>query len=64
MSAVPTTNAEVMSLFRRKNGFVPSPYEDDPPPMIIMHTIGARSGNEHLAPLRAIPAGDDLLVFG
>jgi deazaflavin-dependent oxidoreductase (nitroreductase family) len=64
MSAVPTTNAEVMSLFRRKNGFVPSPYEDDPPPMIIMHTIGARSGKEHLAPLRAIPAGDDLLVFG
>jgi hypothetical protein len=63
MSAVPTTNAEGMSLFRRKNGFVPSPYEDDPPPMIIMHTIGARSGNEHLAPLQPSP-GDDLLVFG
>ncbi|HET9660990.1 MAG TPA: nitroreductase family deazaflavin-dependent oxidoreductase [Thermomicrobiales bacterium] len=64
MSAVPTTNAEVISLFRRNNGLVPSPYEDDPPPMIIMHTIGARSGKEHLAPLRAIPAGDDLIVFG
>jgi deazaflavin-dependent oxidoreductase (nitroreductase family) len=32
--------------------------------MIIMHTIGARSGLEHLVPLRAIPAGDDLIVFG
>lgn len=32
--------------------------------MIIMHTIGARSGNEHLVPLRAIPAGDDLIIFG
>lgn len=32
--------------------------------MIIMHTHGARSGREHLVPLRAIPAGDDLLVFG
>ncbi len=64
MTTVPTTNAEVISLFRRNNGLVPSPYEDDPPPMIIMHTIGARSGNEHLVPLRAIPAGDDLLIFG
>lgn len=32
--------------------------------MIIMHTLGARSGKEHLVPLRAIPAGDDLIVFG
>jgi hypothetical protein len=64
MSTVPTTNAEVISLFRRNSGYVPSPYEDDPPLMIIMHTIGARSGLEHLVPLRAIPAGDDLIVFG
>jgi deazaflavin-dependent oxidoreductase (nitroreductase family) len=64
MPAVPTTNAEIISLFRRNDGLVPSPYEDDPPPMIIMHTLGARSGSEHLVPLRAIPAGDDLLVFG
>ncbi len=60
----PVTNAEVISIFRQNHGLVPSPYEDDPPPMIIMHTLGARSGREHLVPLRAIPAGDDLLVFG
>jgi deazaflavin-dependent oxidoreductase (nitroreductase family) len=64
MTTAPSTNAEVISLFRANHGRVPSPYEDDPPPMIIMHTLGARSGKEHLVPLRAIPAGDDLLVFG
>ncbi len=64
MTAAPSTNAEVLSLFRAHRGRVPSPIEDDPPPMIIMHTIGARSGKEHLVPLRAIPAGDDLIVFG
>ncbi len=64
MATAPSTNAEVISLFRTNHGQVPSPYEDDPPPMIIMHTLGARSGKEHLVPLRAIPAGDDLLIFG
>jgi deazaflavin-dependent oxidoreductase (nitroreductase family) len=64
MSNALSTNAEVISLFRQNHGLVPSPIEDDPPPMIIMHTIGARSGKEHLVPLRAIPAGDDLIVFG
>jgi hypothetical protein len=59
MSTVPTTNAEVISLFRRNAGNVPSPFEDDPPPMIITHTIGARSGKKHLVPLRAIPTEDD-----
>jgi len=64
MATAPFTNAEVISLFHENRGLVPSPYEDDPPPMIIMHTLGARSGKEHLVPLRAIPAGDDLLIFG
>jgi deazaflavin-dependent oxidoreductase (nitroreductase family) len=64
MGSAPTTNAEVISVFRRSNGRVPSPYEDDPPPMINMHTIGARSGKEHLVPLRAIPTGDDLAIVG
>lgn len=64
MSTTPNTNAEVIDVFRANHGRVPSPIEDDPPPMIIMHTIGARSGREHLVPLRAIPAGDELIVFG
>lgn len=64
MTTAPSANAEVISLFRENHGLVPSPIEDDPPPMIIMHTIGARSGQKHLTPLRAIPAGDDLIVFG
>ena len=64
MPTVPTTNADVIEIFRANRGQVPSPFEDDPPPMIIMHTIGAKSGCEHLVPLRAVPAGDDLIIFG
>ena len=47
-------NAEVIAEFRANGGEVTSPY-DDPPPMLLVHTIGARSGREHTVPMRAIP---------
>lgn len=56
------TNAEVIAIFRANGGVVPAPY-DDPPPMVLLHTIGARSGREHVVPMRAMPDGDDLFVF-
>ncbi len=55
-------NAEVIAAFRANKGEVPAPY-DDPPPMVLLHTIGARSGKEHLVPMRAMPDGDALYVF-
>ena len=55
-------NAEVIAAFRANKGEVPAPY-DDPPPMVLLHTIGARSGKEHIVPMRAMPDGDSLYVF-
>src|SRR5215218_8019548 len=55
-------NAEIIAEFRANNGEVKAPY-DDPPPMLLLHTIGARSGKEHVVPMRAMPDGDALYVF-
>jgi deazaflavin-dependent oxidoreductase (nitroreductase family) len=55
-------NAEVIAEFRANRGQVAAPY-DDPPPMLLLHTIGARSGREHVVPMRCLPDGDTLYVF-
>ena len=55
-------NAEVIAEFRANGGEVAAPY-DDPPPMLLLHTIGARSGKEHIVPMRCLPDGDALYVF-
>jgi deazaflavin-dependent oxidoreductase (nitroreductase family) len=55
-------NAQVIAEFRANGGQVASPY-DDPPPMVLLHTIGAQTGQEHIVPMRAMPAGDALYVF-
>jgi deazaflavin-dependent oxidoreductase (nitroreductase family) len=56
-------NAEVIAEFRANRGEVAAPY-DEPPPMLLLHTIGAKSGQEHIAPMRGMPDGDALYVFG
>jgi deazaflavin-dependent oxidoreductase (nitroreductase family) len=55
-------NAEVIAAFRANGGEVQAPYED-PPPMVLLHTIGAKSGREHIVPMRAMTDGDSLYVF-
>ena len=55
-------NAEVIAEFRANEGEVRAPY-DDPPPMLLLHTIGAKSGREHIVPMRAMPDGESLYVF-
>ena len=55
-------NAAVIAEFRANNGEVKAPY-DDPPPMLLLHTIGAKSGQEHVVPMRAMPDGESLYVF-
>jgi deazaflavin-dependent oxidoreductase (nitroreductase family) len=62
MSAERDWNAEVIAEFRANRGEVAAPY-DDPPPMLLVHTAGARSGKEHIVPMRALPDGDALYVF-
>lgn len=56
------TNAEVIAEFRANNGKVAAPYAD-PPPMLLVHTIGARSGKEHIVPMRCLPDGETLYIF-
>jgi deazaflavin-dependent oxidoreductase (nitroreductase family) len=55
-------NAAVIAEFRANRGEVAAPY-DDPPPMLLLHTIGARSGKEHVVPMRCLPDGEALYVF-
>ena len=55
-------NAEVIAEFRASGGQVVAPYPDAPP-MLLVHTIGARSGKEHVVPMRCLPDGDALYVF-
>ena len=52
-------NATVIAEFRANGGVVAAPY-DDPPPMLLLHTIGAKSGKEHVVPMRSLPDGETL----
>lgn len=63
MAEVKNWNAEVIAEFRANQGEVQAPY-DNPPPMLLIHTIGAKSGREHIVPMRAMPDGEALYVFG
>jgi deazaflavin-dependent oxidoreductase (nitroreductase family) len=56
-------NAPVIAEFRANGGQVAAPY-DNPPPMLLLHTIGARSGLEHIVPMRTRIEGDAMYVFG
>src|SRR5262245_5816392 len=56
-------NAAVIAEFRANKGEVKAPY-DDPPPMLLLHTIGRKSGKEHVVPMRGVPVGASFYVFG
>lgn len=62
MSSVSATNEAVIAEFRANGGVVRAPY-DDPPPMVLLHTIGRRTGREHVVPMRALVEGDAIHVF-
>lgn len=55
-------NAAIIAEFRANKGEVKAPY-DNPPPMLLLHTIGAKSGKHHVVPMRALPEGEALYVF-
>jgi deazaflavin-dependent oxidoreductase (nitroreductase family) len=55
-------NAEVIAEFRANWGEVKAPYEN-PPPMLLLHTIGAKSGKTHIVPMRTLIEGDAMYVF-
>ncbi len=55
-------NAEVIAEFRANGGEVAAPYPD-PPPMLLLHTSGRRSGRIHTVPMRCLIDGGDMYVF-
>ncbi|MFT4037179.1 MAG: nitroreductase/quinone reductase family protein [Thermomicrobiales bacterium] len=55
-------NAPIIAEFRANGGVVAAPYPD-PPPMLLVHTLGARSGREHIVPMRARVDGQHLYIF-
>jgi deazaflavin-dependent oxidoreductase (nitroreductase family) len=63
MSKIADTNTEVIAEFRANKGEVAASY-DNPPPMLLLHTIGAKSGIEHVVPMRCLPDGETLYIFG
>lgn len=62
MSEEQEWNAKVIAEFRANGGEVAAPYPD-PPPMLLLHTIGARTGKEHIAPMRCLIDGNTRYVF-
>jgi deazaflavin-dependent oxidoreductase (nitroreductase family) len=62
VSGASNSNAEVIAEFRANGGVVRSPYPD-PPPMLLVHTIGAKSRREHVVPMRAMEDGETLYIF-
>ena len=54
-------NTQVISEFRENDGRVGGMFEGRP--MILVHHVGARSGEARVAPLVYLPDGDRFIVF-
>lgn len=55
-------NQQIIAEFRANDGKVGGPFEGAP--MLILHTTGAKSGQERESPLVYQPNGDRWVVFG
>jgi deazaflavin-dependent oxidoreductase (nitroreductase family) len=54
-------NAKIIDEFRANAGKVGGPFEGAP--MILLHTVGAKSGEERVHPVVFQPVGDAMAVF-
>lgn len=54
-------NQAIIEEFRANEGRVGGPFEGAP--MVLVHTVGARSGQGRVNPLVYRPMGDDLAIF-
>ena len=54
-------NRQVIEEFRANDGQVGGMFEGAP--MVLLHTTGARTGNERVNPLMYLPDGDRMVVF-
>jgi deazaflavin-dependent oxidoreductase (nitroreductase family) len=55
-------NAAIIDEFRARGGKVGGQFEGAP--LLILHTTGAKSGQERVTPLVYQPVGDALAIFG
>lgn len=53
-------NAQVIDEFRANEGRVAGPFEGYP--MVLVHHVGRRSGDEHVSPMMYLP-GDDGVIY-
>ena len=54
-------NAKIIEEFRRNSGKVDGPFEGAP--MVLLHTRGAKTGEERVNPVVYQPVGDAIAVF-
>ena len=54
-------NADIIKEFRANDGKVGGPFEGAP--MVLMHTIGAKTGQERVTPAMYQPISDSFAVF-
>ena len=55
-------NQRIIDDFRANEGKVGPPF--DGVPMLLLHTVGAKSGEQRISPLTYRPDGDRYIVFG
>lgn len=55
-------NEQIITEFRANGGKVGGNFEGAQ--LLLLHTIGAKSGKERIAPLVTLPDGDRLFIFG
>jgi deazaflavin-dependent oxidoreductase (nitroreductase family) len=61
MSGVSDFNQGIIEEFRANKGVVGGPFTGAP--MVLLTTVGAKSGQKRVNPLASLPAGDVLYVF-
>ncbi|MFQ5950606.1 MAG: nitroreductase family deazaflavin-dependent oxidoreductase [Candidatus Geothermarchaeales archaeon] len=61
MTTMSEWNARVVEEFRANGGKVGGPFEGAP--LVLLSTIGARTGQRRTTPLMCLPEGDRLYVF-
>jgi deazaflavin-dependent oxidoreductase (nitroreductase family) len=54
-------NAKIIEEFRAHNGIVGGPFEGAP--MVLVTTVGAKSGQQRTTPLVYLPEGDRVVIF-
>ena len=54
-------NAQIIAEFRENDGVIGGPFAGSP--IILLHTIGAKSGKVRINPVMYSAVGDDLAVF-